>query len=138
MQSSFTLPALCCIRTRKGRHSYRPSSDAFPGNPAVTTHLWLQLGLRVMRGAVWTAVLTMSAVKTRHACYSTADVFINTILQLKGRYRPARRKLSAEGGNISSVDAHLKNVNGPPLCSVDVAAGGAGLMATSSDAAEQV
>lgn len=91
-----------------------------------------------MRGAVWTAVLTMSAVKTRHACYSTADVFINAIIQLKGRYRPARRKPQLEGGSVSSVDEHVKHADGALPHSVDVAAGGAGLVKASTSVIEQV
>lgn len=83
-------------------------------------------------------MLTVSAVKTRHACYSTADVFINAILQLKGRYRPARQKPQLEGGNIISVDEHAKTIDGALQHSVDVAAGGAGLMPASSTVAEQV
>lgn len=82
-------------------------------------------------------MLTVSAVKTRHACYSTADVFINTILQLKHRYRPARQNPQLEGGN-TSVDEDVKTNNGALQHSVDVAAGGAGLMPASSTVAEQV
>ena len=91
-----------------------------------------------MRGAVWTAVLTISAVKTRHACYSTADVFINAIIQLKGRYKPARRKPQLECGNVSSLDESIKDAGGALPHSVDVAAGGAGLVAASNAVAQQV
>ncbi|KAL3142127.1 hypothetical protein ABBQ32_004745 [Trebouxia sp. C0010 RCD-2024] len=98
----------------------------------------IQLGLRVMRAAVWTAVLTMSAVKTRHACYSTADLLIHTVLQLRSRYRRARQKPCREGGSASLGNGNSKDANGALSCSVDVAAGGAGLMATSSSEAEQV
>ena len=91
-----------------------------------------------MRGAVWTAVLTISAVKTRHACYSTADLFINAIIQLKGRYRPARRKPQLEGGSVSLVDESVKHAGGALPHTVDVAAGGAGLVTASSSMAEQV
>ena len=80
----------------------------------------------------------MSAVKTRHACYSTADLLISAILQLRSRCRPARRKLCLEGGSASLGDNNLKVANGTLSCSVDVAAGGAGLLATSSSEAEQV
>lgn len=100
--------------------------------------IWLQLGLRVMRAAVWTAVLTMSAVKTRHACYGTANLLINTIFQLRSRYRPTQRKPCLEGGSISSADGGLKDADGTLSCSVDVAAGGAGLLATNTCEAEQV
>lgn len=91
-----------------------------------------------MRAAVWTAVLTMSAVKTRHACYSTADLLIHTVLQLRSRYRRARQKPCREGGSASLGNGNSKDANGALSCSVDVAAGGAGLMATSSSEAEQV
>lgn len=93
-----------------------------------------------MRGAVWTAVLTISAVKTRHACYSTADMFINAIIQLKGRYRPARRKPQLDGSSVtisSSVDENVKDGNRTLPHSVEVAAGGAGLTAASSTVAER-
>lgn len=86
-----------------------------------------------MRGAVWTALLTVSAVKTRHACYSTADAFITAMVQLVGRYRPAKRKTSLIGANVCVNDATLKGIEGNLPCSVDVAAGGAGLPATSSN-----
>lgn len=83
-------------------------------------------------------MLTVSAVKTRHACYSTADMFVNAMLQLKGRYRPARQKPQLEGGNIVSVDKNVKTIDGALQHSMDVAAGGAGLMPASSTVAEQV
>lgn len=91
-----------------------------------------------MRGAVWTAVLTISAVKTRHACYSTADMFINAIFQLKGWYKPARRKPQIEGSSVSSLDESVKDVGGALPHSVDVAAGGAGLVAASNTVAHHV
>ena len=84
-------------------------------------------------------MLAISAVKTRHACYSTADVFINAIIQLKGRYRPARRKPQLEGSSVSSsLGERVKDSSRTLPHSVDVAAGGAGLEAASSTVAEQV
>ena len=87
----------------------------------------VQLGLRILRGAVWTAALTVSAVRTRHACYNTADAFITAISQLHHRFRPARRKqrLTTAGDRLGGNAA--KGSADSQLCSVDVAAGGAGL-----------
>ena len=84
-----------------------------------------------MRGAVWTALLTVSAVKTRHACYSTADAFITAMVQLVGRYRPAKHKPSLNAADVPPHDATSKDAEGMPQCSVDVAPGSAGLPATS-------
>ena len=86
------------------------------------SEMCLQLGLRILRGAVWTAALTVSAVKTRHACYSTADAFVTAIAQLQGRYWPSRQNLHLDSKTASTKEK-LESV-----CSVDVAAGGAGLL----------
>ncbi|KAL0048602.1 hypothetical protein WJX82_006768 [Trebouxia sp. C0006] len=87
----------------------------------------MQLGLRILRGAVWAAALTVSAVKTRHACYSTADAVITTISQLKGRYRPARRKAELTLAGNGLADSIAKGSRAAQLCTVGVSAGGAGL-----------
>lgn len=92
----------------------------------------LQLGLRILRGAVWAAALTVSAVKTRHACYSTADAVITTISQLKGRYRPARRKAELTLAGNGLADSVAKGSRAAQLCTVGVSAGGAGLNETNS------
>ena len=92
----------------------------------------LQLGLRILRGAVWAAALTVSAVKTRHACYSTADSVITAISQLKGRYRPARRKAELTVAGKSLADTVAKGSPAAQLCTVGVSAGGAGLDETNS------
>lgn len=87
----------------------------------------MQLGLRILRGAVWAAALTVSAVKTRHACYSTADAVITTISQLKGRYRPARQKAELTLAGNGLADSVAKGSRAAQLCTVGVSAGGAGL-----------
>lgn len=92
----------------------------------------MQLGLRILRGAVWAAALTVSAVKTRHACYSTADSVITAISQLKGRYRPARRKAELTVAGKSLADSVAKGSPAAQLCTVGVSAGGAGLDETNS------
>ncbi|KAL0027681.1 hypothetical protein WJX79_008465 [Trebouxia sp. C0005] len=92
----------------------------------------MQLGLRLLRGGVWAAALTVSAVKTRHACYSTADAVITTISQLKGRYRPARRKAELTIAGNSLADSVAKGSSTAHLCTVGVSAGGAGLIEADS------
>ncbi len=102
--------------------------QAFHGTQSVTMfNTVLQLGLRILRGAVWAAALTVSAVKTRHACYSTADAVITTISQLKGRYRPARRKAELTNAGNGLADSVAKGSPAAQLCAVGVSAGGAGL-----------
>ena len=93
----------------------------------------MQLGLRILRGAVWTAALTVTAVQTRHACYSTADAFISAVTQLKLRYQPPRHGPALQGSQadfLADQDEGSKEPVEVTSCSVDVAAGGAGLLET--------
>lgn len=106
--------------------------QAFNGTQSLCSNWALQLGLRLLRGGVWAAALTVSAVKTRHACYSTADAVITTISQLKGRYRPARRKAELTIAGNSLADSVAKGSSTAHLCTVGVSAGGAGLIEADS------
>ena len=61
----------------------------------------------------------MSAVKTRHVCYNTADALINVLVRLQQRYKPARRKLQLDNSVTTTKDSL------DTICSVNVNAGGA-------------
>lgn len=91
----------------------------------------VQLGLKVLRGAVWAAALTMTAVKTRHACYNTADAVIHAMVQLKRRGRSSKQSPALQGSTSLAEDSDsFKTTLDNALCHVDVAAGGAGMPGT--------
>ena len=73
-----------------------------------------------MRAAVWTAVLTVSAVKTRHACYGTADTLVTAILHLRAKYTPPRKKPQLDCSNGSRPGSSVSGHGEKDTCSLGI------------------